>query len=250
MKTVCKDCVFAEFVNSVQTGCKLNKLDTYHENGVQLIQIKQPFFLGALEYCGFEKLCMHKRTESWPAFKQLPPSELVDEVYRETRFCYQSIIDFGPQNTLADLDKCLTSIKSQSIPPKKLTIIKKPNNEVPTPIIAKRLNGKFEKWRIENQIDNLPDSHFVDIALSIDKYPFYIYSHVDSPYDVDFTKNLDHIVNKRLIDFGILELPSKIDVISTAVHMFYNGSTLGMTLREKIIQDNFQDKIKKWTDLV
>lgn len=241
--TSCQDCVFADYVNNTQIGCKVGLLNKYITNKVAQeaynsdIPGKEEFYIlpGVA--------CIGKINEGFIATtynKDTTLNEAINFVKQQLKVKWQAIIILKDE----DCESCLDALSRQKIKPENVTVILTYNSNASPGSISKLLKrGSFKTWRVmETENPELSRGNLVDLVL--DKYtnPFYMVLEPTKVLDDNFIVDLNRIVNEEYINFAIIKMDG-LDFVSTAIHKYFNGNSFGLTLEEKIIEEKCQDKI-------
>lgn len=236
--TSCRNCVFAEYEDKTQVGCRLDMLEKYDEVLEAYDEEKEFFVINNM-------FCRRKRSEQWA--KRFPASEWANQVERELEIKWHPILFFTtPQELIRSID----SIKQQSIPPAHVTVINGFNSVVPSHKITKWLKG-FNSWRVQS-IESSDVVKEDQIDLVIDTYKIPIYMVFDAGYQLEPTliQQLNNLINEEMLSFALItKKDNTLKIIPTAIHEKFGGSSFGVALEEKIKQQCPQ-KILEYENLI
>ena len=239
MITSCQDCIFAEWLNHSQIGCKVRFLHKYLVNDVAQeawnseIKDKQEFYILP------DIACIGKIPVGF-LDDTISIEDAANFIKEKTQIRWQTIIILYDE----DIKPCLDALAKQKIKPENVSVILTHDSPISPGNVAKWLKQReFKTWRVmETENQELSRGNLIDLVL--DKYvnPFYMVLEPTKILDDDFIVDLNRIVNEDYISFGIIKMDG-LDFVATAVHKYLNGNSFGLTLEEKLIEEKCQNKI-------
>jgi hypothetical protein len=201
IKTICRDCIFAEFTDDAvtQVGCKLGRLDKYRDNG-KATAIEDD---NGLEYYEISTFCNTCRNPEWDD----KFSDPVERVLKEVELKVDAVI-LDDSNHANWQDEIMTSVKSllaQELRPCRIVIVCYRKND-------KFLNmrAEMEKAGIKYDIVNVLDyakSPYALLNQGVKKCRNQYYTVVESGDElpVDYFSKLNNILNNELGKFSMIE---------------------------------------------
>jgi len=117
--TSCKNCCFAQYEDITQTGCSLNRLNAFINNGTNPIEAydeEEEFYIIP------NRQCMFKRSKNWLKNKTEEKVNLFDAAFAEIPFPYHVVI-MGKNNT-RDILKSAQSTLDQEFFPARISVIR------------------------------------------------------------------------------------------------------------------------------
>jgi hypothetical protein len=232
--TPCKECIFAIYDGITQTDCKLNKLDLFRHHGTAVLEAyddEKEFFVI------LHKKCMWFRPSAW---KYANENENIQQAQldKELKIQYQAIIfadeeispehvtKKNPMQIIADVVSTLNSLEKQTIPPKHITIIRKPTCSVKPSEFVSLFDGVNYKWRVENIIDpNAPEGSMIDYVLDVKPHPYYAVFRSGFKVPSDTFETLNKHILDHLEPISIL-LPNNTNnglIVFYALHKILQG---------------------------
>ena len=236
LTTSCKDCVFSEKDDKTQTGCSLNRIEKFKEQGTYVVEAED---LEENEFYVIESWCNAYREEGW--------AEGTDDIHAqvkkeyELRIGYIVIVD---EDTAVDyengLKKTLDSINAQSIPAHYVRIINKSPDDHVKVITAstKIIGGQDFDYKITSMLKkDSSDEEAIDEVFTKIKNGFYLTVRSGHELRPDLTKNLNHAINENLFKVGYVDGYDEINgrVVQAAIHKYLNGSVV-KPLKEKMLE--------------
>ena len=177
--TLCHNCIFAEYDNSIQTDCKADRLNKFKKAN---ITISEMVYEDVTSYIIEEKVCVYYRNKNWALdhYKDIDDNNLVATVSKELRIPYHVLLFVRNNDNIDDVSIRLTELEQQHIKPKMVTIIDR--THAPEPITNKLLTimrtHSFDYWRVQTiQATDQFDTDIIDLIYDNTKkipYMFYI----------------------------------------------------------------------------
>jgi len=203
LHTACKGCVFAQYSEYTQTGCKIGVLDKYRE----ITDVLEAYDDDKEFYIINNRKCNSYRPNTWfSAGSSLERQKVV--LAEENKFTYQVIIPLV--SDLNGLEKTLESLNLSIIKPVHVTVLNMLNQYRRVPKEIDDILEKFvkTKWRVQTQLLSLIDEHgFHDneeLALidNIMKFavfaPYYMVVHSGSVVNRNLCSNINKALNEDL----------------------------------------------------
>ncbi len=235
LDTSCKNCIFAQYKDITQIGCKYNRLDVFRRHNINIVEC---FDDDKEFYVIPDTQCHYKRTKKWKRYKKWLDKGIEEfDIRKEVEMKYQVLI--YDDTTFNQLEQTIKSLIPQSIQPLHISILRYQNNislSDTRDMIEKHL-GKPTKtfnWKIINISNtNTEYKRYIDLALKSTHYPYYVVAH--SGYE--FEKDIFNKINNKIIDkcfkFSILDLDTNTYFVPYSIHSIFNGNHV-YTLRDKI----------------
>lgn len=232
VKTSCKECVFAQSLNGIQTGCELGRLSIFESRG-EIISDNEPF-------ATINRFCNTCRNQEWANQYQ----NIYEQIEKESKIQYGVILveqsNDEEEIVIKNLDNSLNSLLLQH------------NNMIPTYIILGLQNSKVDKNKIRNRIKTILQhrnivyyiSHILEknadyrriVDLCFTKLDTQYYTHIANgcTFDNNYGNTLNTLLNKNMQPFIMINgfhhnSPTYINMI----HMLLCGNK-GDVLERKI----------------
>ena len=281
--TWCGNCIFADFENDVQIGCKANRLQKFKNANIPVLQT-QVDGEDTTSFVIDGKSCVYYRNKTWAQSHYPDQSDtgLLTSIQNELRIPYHAIIflknhevDNNPNNTylerqqqqkdgigiqraLDNLKHRLSELKNQAVKPKLVTIVNRLHSikDYSSDIINMTRNCGFEHWKLQTvQAIDQSDRDVVDLVYDNTKklqYMFYICFECDDPIPADMSSDIHKSLHDDMKAFTVL-VPHKGNVglgALKAAHAKYSGNAFAVLLEDKIIHyDDSPHLIKKAIDI-
>lgn len=219
IKTVCRDCCFAEYEEDTQIGCKLGKIDKFRETGSEIVEAYDE--IGKEFYIINDRFCVFWREPDWKdsQYANIPKdkrndSSLATRVRHEVRAKFLTILYIDKDSTLKGLKKTVNSIKSGALRPVKIIFCDNKSN-IETKEILKIAKSSSCLWGIEKIAEESASKlRCVDICMRKSKSMQTSYYSVFSSGNVvpkDFYSDIDSVINDDLETFLALYPKEKED---------------------------------------
>ena len=256
--TSCRQCVFAEYEDNVQTDCAAGRFELFNKNGIDLVyaeDAEKKFYLVK------DKACIYFRhiDSCVELLESKTISELKDMIRSSLKIPYHVLLFLRKGDTLEDLKKRLSELESQSVKPRIVSVIDRTHSETDmTPKIVGLFHNtySFEHWRTQRVVstDN-SDMYIVDICYDNTKsikYLFYTIFEVSKPIPSSFSEEIHHSVQEKMQSFVLLE-PNDEGTGKTVLkiaHAKYGGHSFDVDIKDKLIHyDDGAHLIRKVGDL-
>ena len=267
--TWCANCVFADFDDNVQKGCKANRLDKFKEADIPVIQTQ---IEDTISFVVDGKSCVYYRNDTWARdyYPDQSDTGLLTSIQKELGIPYHAIVFLrnkehkqsgGIANIQIDLDNLqnrLSELSNQKVKPKLVTVVNRLHSieDYSAQIISMIQDCEFTHWKLQTvkSTDQL-DTDIIDLAYDhTKKIPYMFYICFESGYSIPSTMSEDiHMsLHDHMKSFTVL-LPNTHNVgrgALKAAHAKYSGNAFSILLEDKITHYNDAPKlIKKVTDI-
>lgn len=230
----CKNCIFAEFKEKTQTGCRLGMLDKYRNHG---IKVEECFDEDSEFFVIPNKTCMSKRNKGWKFHDDNLEAQLV-QINEEIKPRFHVIVI---PETIEQLENIIIGLIEQSEIPSFVTIINKCNLD-PLNIIP-MVSESGLNWELDNVIIDRKESELIHKHAYKRMIPYYVVIR-GTFEDIElFSKLSDKILN--LFDgFGCIKC-GNIEAYSLAIHLFWYFNVLDHDFME-FLEKSQQETGKQW----
>jgi hypothetical protein len=229
--TACKKCVFAEYVDKTQNGCRLNYLDIYKNNqDTELLEV----FDEDLEFFVInEKKCIGYRENSWFVkfgLENATIEEKIEKFHQINHLDYYVIINLDAEtHDDTRIQKLIVELSNLDIKPQKIIFIRYIKNveEFSYEFIMDFLNRSNLdscQWRIQGMEDNKAlYEHTLHNITSLNKTPRFVLSiKLGDSYNLNGIVNTaNNIVYKKLERFYVIKnIDENCMIFGSAVYRF------------------------------
>ena len=231
--TPCKLCIFAEYNDITQIGCKLNMLATFRNHDyatvIEAYDDEKEFYI----INGFK--CLYWRHDNWEHYDK-PLDVQRKQVSKEIAIKFHAIV--FANNSLDDIRHTLNSLLEQKLPPTHITLVRYANSALlPSQLyqifMAEKWKSSNIVWRIENiVIFDQADNTIIDLIVPFVKATVYSVFYAGFKVPEEMFENLNFQINEQLLYFAML-LPNK----------FNNGLTVVQQIHERY-QGNKDESLK------
>ena len=243
--TICLNCVFADYTNNMQTGCKANRLELFKKAGHQIRDVD----LNNRTCSVIEgKTCVYYRNKEWA--ESYYQTEITDEILlkiqQELRIPYHAILFFRQKDSLQDLRARLLELENQDVKPKIVTILDRAHSVkiVTKDIMSMCSERTFDYWRVQSiQATDQLDNDVIDLAYDSTKnikYMFYMIFECAYSIPDTVSQELHKALHDDMKAFTVL-LPNQNQVGKTVLsiaHKKYTGNSFTIPIEDKIIHYN------------
>tara|TARA_A100001515_G_scaffold105743_1_gene86560 strand:+ start:1247 stop:2035 length:789 start_codon:yes stop_codon:yes gene_type:complete len=250
MRTKCKNCIFGAFEDNKQVGCVLGKLDIYKEQGTDISR-ELVETTGREYYVINDRYCMACRNEKW--LESLP--EGTDHVKKmEEESAIQCQIVLFHNSTIDDLLTTCYSIERQSLKPKKVTIVDRPESSQQDEFDADRAERiksimKAVDWLdVEYEVraftEMFSDGKCIDMCVETVRPQYYCVVQSGCVLPDEMLEEVNTFVTKKLVRFSLIAADEHNNymVVPHAVHCYLNGN-VGKPLIEKLKEQEWEESI-------
>ena len=239
--TLCHNCIFADYNNNIQTGCKADRLDKFKKAN---ITISEMVYEDVTSYVIEEKVCVYYRNKDWALdhYKNTDDKNLVAIVSKELRIPYHVLLFVRKNDNIDDVSIRLTELEQQDIKPKMVTIIDRTHALEPmsNQLLTIMRNHSFAYWRVQTiqAIDQL-DTDVIDLIYdSTKKIPYMFYICFECQYTIPPTisKEIHTSLHDDMKAFTVLT-PNTNNVGAAALkvaHEKHAGNSFTIPLADKI----------------
>jgi len=238
VNTPCKDCVFSTWNEKTQVGCSAGRIELFKKANIPIIEAVDEN--GKEFYVINNRFCLFCRNKDWGEKYNKEYWPQIADV--ETLLQYQVII-LARNSTLDQIKNTCDSFFSQYIKPRHISVI---FDILKPPKVGRLLDEYKVPWRLQHvQDDTITDFQQIDIVIDLKKYAFayYIVAEAGKTVEPDLIKTLHTKTRDEFIQFGVIKnLGNTKYIVPRAIHSFYNGNS-EFSLEEKLIKDNFGDRI-------
>ena len=158
--TLCHNCIFADYDNNIQTGCKADRLNKFKKAN---ITISEMVYEDTTSYVIEEKVCVYYRNKSWALdhYKNMDDENLVATINKELRIPYHVLLFLRKNDSIDDLSIRLTELEQQKIKPKLVTIIDRTHTPEPmtNQLLTIMRKYNFDYWRVQNNSGDRSDRY-------------------------------------------------------------------------------------------
>jgi hypothetical protein len=266
--TSCGGCVFAEVVDSKQTGCELGRLDKFRSIGAD---IKEATNEQNEEFYVIRRLCNAYRNSEWGEYWKDKNKRLKKEVAIRTNF----VVLLNEEHSISDLEHTCTEIALQDDfeASRVITInnsTKLDNFDIihklheiyggysdQTAYMSKEQDGTtFTHAYMVNKSSEFNTCLKVAFQHMINGY--YVVFHAGKDIPRDFVKRLDNMINKEMMQVLMIEPDGdSVDglVMSVAMHKYmqtlYEKETIDIyaTAKEMGEKQGFDHLFISWKDV-
>jgi len=235
--TSCKDCIFAVYDGDTQKDCSLGRIDKFKEKGVVIEaydEEKEFYVIRGM-------FCMACRDTKWGQEHSKLKEIWADIVKKQMEVCYHVIILLRRAGA-SSLVVTLESLLEQEIPPKKVTVVRKPSIDISPAKIANTLKKYPWRWKIQNVVEDFNDGYCIDIVLNHEKkIPFYIEIESGYMFPQEFSTQFNNSINEELVRFPLAQSNS-VKIVPSAIHLAYQGNQES-SLKDKLEKDNLGQHI-------
>jgi hypothetical protein len=209
--TGCLNCIFAQWKDKRQVGCKLGRIEKFAERNTELDIVKHED--GREFYLIKNRICLMLCTEDW--LKRHP--EVKDpekDMRRLTALSCDIMILVDNDQTLEGLRKTLHSLLQQQHKPAKINVILHSDHIHPAKIRKILQSAEDEyfsfKWQLTHIQERGPKGEKPSIEWALDhviqncKSPFYAVFYAGYEVPADYLLLIDQALNDELEKFSVL----------------------------------------------
>lgn len=233
---LCKRCVFADYKDNVQVGCKVGKIDVFKNMGVEIEEVKDdPSSEDPKEYYFIkDKFCNGWRSDNWLLKNQENP-ELAFKKENELRYDLILVEDEESGNSdIVRLENVILEIMKFDIKPNKLFFASKlPINLAQT---SKLINRHFKKWTISNLDLELKKDEIIDTLVNKIECNYYVYSTLKNPPQNNNINEYHNLICEEQRVIGYYK-DKELSLVNRHIHEYFQGGHFGKTLFDKIQEE-------------
>lgn len=239
IRTHCKGCVFKIEKDNVQTGCKLNRLNVFLNNGTEVECVDGSYII--------KKLCSACRDAEWAKDK--------DDIMHSVRLELEPRIDYivicdDQDPNIDEIKRTIYSIEKQQVKPHSIIVsVRQKALQVYEELTACGIKAKVT-------LSLLADYRDKTIDACVRQCNGNFYTWIDSGKEIDQTwaYAVNLLINEKLENFVLIEgndtdFPP---IIFSKMHSILGGNR-GSLLIDKIkalSEDQKSNMTKKWIDVI
>jgi len=252
--TACKNCVFAEYDQSTQVGCKLDKIKDYEGAGIPVVEVQdgdKNFNIIDGRFCMFyrnEEVMQKYSQDSWEEMVKL-----------QTKVPYHAIIFIGEDSSFKEIKAVCNKLKKQYVKPNMVTFVNKQypkytrdpeNNVKPSVMLELLVDSGFHKYNLKNVYDEkMDDRSLIDLVFDGSKdepYPFYVVFESGFNIPKSFSKDLNDAILIKMMQIGFAKPVDDINgmIVNRVAHKKHAGNSFLVNLEDKI--EKFEDNGTKF----
>lgn len=220
INTACKNCIFANYQDITQIGCKINELDKLRNNNIEILDAydeeKEFYVINANK-------CFKYRTSHWNG-SSLSLREQQKKISKEISIKYHAII--FANNNIQDIKDTLDSLMSQSLLPVYITIVRYSTSNIKPIELYDMMKNINIKWRIENVINEIDDDAIIDIIVPFVTVPIYTIFYAGFKVPKYTFSRLNYKIHNKFLNFAVI-LPNSTNngkIVSRFIHTYYQGN--------------------------
>lgn len=199
--TSCKDCIFAEYEDITQTGCKLDKIQAYKDSNIPVMECydeEREFYVIP------GRICMSKRPDRW-AYANASLEKQKEQIEKEIRIKFLAIVR-GNDNETDSIKRTLNSLYRQRLMPVVVSVIRPPAAAYSMKDIDSILSDSPVEWRIQRILDpELEQCLWEDLVVdSVKQCNFYSVFNAGFEVPENFFEDINDKVHNHLLEFGAL----------------------------------------------
>ena len=204
IQTSCEKCVFAEFDDQAQIGCRLGRIQKFVKQGTAVRLVEE----AERPYCVIDGLCMACRRSDGDWAAASTPDNYADRVRSEMRLRLHVVVPVSEGDTIEDVVKTVDSLEKQTLPPRCVRIPVYGKHISPAALDSRfRDLGPSLVWKLHVLTEPATCNEAIDIALKpVDPRECLYYSVFKPGFMVPrtFVADLDHAINEDLTRFLVL----------------------------------------------
>lgn len=242
ISTTCRDCIFAEWAGTTQTGCEWDRLEKFEENGADIVGMddgQKQFFIISGRFCNYV------RNHEWG--EKHPHKDWANIVQDHAKVRCSMIVYADDKSSLVDVERSLTSIIEQDMRAWNLVLVL--NQTKDEPRVYRRLINSMEPqlpWELRQimiQSDLEGNEYVAEMNEAIDltvvhcKATYYAVARAGYQWPTNFISTLERAVNEDLTRFIAL-LPDNDGngmLVQTILHNTIKGSKIKDVL-DKVLE--------------
>jgi hypothetical protein len=126
-RTLCRECVLAEYEGDTQSGCKLGRIEKFEARGIPVVGLDD----GVKKYLSIGTFCNACHTESSKYLASVPPGDWPRHIrWNVARLHYAAIVILDRFSTLDDLKKTIDALALDELPPSLAVIVLYPQGKI------------------------------------------------------------------------------------------------------------------------
>lgn len=244
--TACRDCVFAQYKENTQVGCKLDKINDYKNAEIPIVEAHD----GNKEFYVINgRVCLSFRNEE--VLKDYPVNSWEEIVKLQTKVPYQIICFIEEDDKLIDLKNFIKSIKRQEVQPNRVTFINKQYSNYinktkpaldPKTILEVIQDNNFHQYQLRNAYDlEVTNRDWIDMVFDNTKdlpIPFYFTFDCNKEIPDNFTKEFNDAICIKMLQIGVAIPNEGLHgyIGNKIAHKKHAGNSFGILLEDKILE--------------
>ena len=246
--TLCRNCIFADYDDNVQIGCKANRLEKFKDAGITITKFNTESDKEEEEeiesFIVEGKTCVYYRNNMLKdmLFKENSDEEILTAIKKQLCIPYHVLLFLRETDTLDDLQLRISELHNQLIKPNIITVVDRSHSvyNKSGDIMNMFKNYSFDHWRIQRikAIDQI-DTDVVDLVYDSTKnlrYMFYIILECSYPIPSAMSEDIHKSIHDDMKAFSVL-LPNANNVGRAALkiaHKKHAGNSFTIPLEDKI----------------
>lgn len=231
-KTICRDCVFAEFTDDAitQTGCKLGRLDKYREKEKAHIVEDE----NGLEYYEINTFCNTCRDSTWDDKFSDPVKRVMEEV--SIKVDALIIDDSNHDDWYNDVMKSVNSLVNQTIKPCRIVIVCYRKLK-PITALKELMDNAEIKYDIVNVLDYSSSPYaLLNHGVRRCRNQFYTVVESGDELPLDYFDKLNKIINEDLSQFSMIEPQDQLTGLTVQRKLHHMSQHLAGTSQMNIVE--------------
>lgn len=237
VRSLCRDCVFAEWEENQQTGCSIDRLDKYKK--LECAFDCEDEETDKKFYVIEGRFCMMCRNQKWADDNNIAKEDWEPTAREEMKIKYQALVFAGDDKE--HIKKTISSLVNQTIPPVYIVLVRKADCKYGPRELAGMMGSNCGdiSWRVQNLLEPfITDREALDIIVATEPKPYFgvFYAGVEVPRDT--FEQINKAISEDLIQFAVIspnEAGNGFFMLSN-VYRYYNGNK-DKNLEEKIEED-------------
>ena len=237
VRSLCRDCVFAEWEENQQTGCSIDRLDKYKK--LECAFDCEDEETDKKFYVIEGRFCMMCRNQKCADDNNIEKEDWEPTAREEMKIKYQALVFAGDDKE--HIKKTISSLVNQTIPPIYIVLVRKTDCKYGPRELAGTMGSNCGdvSWRVQNLLEPfITDREALDIIVATEPKPYFavFYAGVEVPSDT--FEQINKAIGEDLIQFALIS-PNENDdgfFMLSNVYRYYNGNK-DKNLEEKIEED-------------
>jgi len=240
--TVCNTCIFADYKDGVQIGCKADRIKYFENANIPMAQFDDGDTISVVIE---GKTCVYYRPKDWATtyYGTSSTEHILRKVKQELSIPYHTLLFIRSHDSIEDIKSRLLELQNQKIKPRILTLIDRSHQiEIISGDVIKLLNNDyhFDYWRLQTiQATDQLDLDIIDLAYDNTKshnYMFYIVLECSHAIPSTMSEEIHKSIHDDMKAFTVL-LPNSNGVGRGALkvaHAKHAGNSFAIPLEDKI----------------
>lgn len=219
--TSCKDCIFAEFRDNTQTGCRLGMIDKYKQHGIAVEECydeEKEFFVIP------NRMCMKKRNKGWAQNNEDFDIQKYAINKELTPLIHAIVI---PKN-IEELEQIIIGLIEQSELPHFVSIINS-HNLNPNDVLPMITESGLQ-WELDNVVMDRKEIELIHKHVQKRMLPYYTI--IKNPItNSNLLNEVSEYIKESLNSFGCIKKDGT-ETFSTTMHLFWYMNILDKDFME------------------